>query len=264
MKYSYRFFLGGHDLEMHTIRELLMEAGLGGAIADHGLAWGAKASAYASDIRASLARGETPVLIELADDLGACFERNRILFVDHHAERAGSDAPSALRQIFDLIAAGRKPIWTRWFALVEANDIGHAEALRRLGASPAEIRAVRDADRRAQGVGTQIEAESRRAIAGMQRRGALAIVGTTASTSSAIADFLLPEYDGPGPGNLIVLMPDKIAFFGDGCVVRALADVPACWYGGALPERGYWGAPRASVAAVEPLIDRIAALLNNQ
>jgi len=163
----HRFFLGGHDLEMLTIRELLIEAGLGGAIVDHDLAWGARASAYASDIRASLARGETPVLIELADDLGESFERSRIVFADHHAERAGSGAPSALRQIFDLIAACRKPVWSRWLALVEANDIGHAEALRRLGASRGEIRSVRDADRRAQRVSTEVEEESRRAIAGM-------------------------------------------------------------------------------------------------
>lgn len=266
---SHRFFLGGRDLEMLAIRELLIEAGLGDRTVDHGLAWGARASAYAGGIAASLACGETPVLIELADDLGDDFDRSRILFVDHHGARAGADRPSSLRQVFALIAPGRELVWTRWMALVEANDIGHAEGLRRLGAAHEEIRRVRDADRRAQGITPEIEAESRRAIAGLVRRDGLAIVETTAATSSAIADFLLPEYGGPRVDELLVLMPGKAGFFGAGAVIRALAAAPdwqaRCWYGGALPETGFWGAPLApgskSPGEGESLIETIIGIL---
>jgi hypothetical protein len=258
---SCRFFLGGHDLEMVTIAELLREAGLGGRVEDKHLSWGAKASAYAKEIRESLRNGETPVLIELADDLGEDAGRSRILFVDHHGERAGAGAPSALRQIFDLAGPGRGLSWTRHCALVEANDIGHAEGLRAAGASPAEIRAIRDADRRAQGIGAGVEEESRRAIATMTWQGGLAIVNTKAHTSSAIIDFLLPEYGGPGARNLLVLMPDKAAFSGEGKVVLALSCVPGSWCGGALPERGYWGAPRASTGSAARLAATITTLL---
>lgn len=259
---SCRFFLGGHDLEMVTIADLLRKAGFAGRVEDKHLSWGAKASAYANEIRESLRRGETPVLIELADDLDDSFERSRILSVDHHGTRAGAEAPSALRQIFDLAGRSHGLSWTRHYALVEANDIGHAAGLGAAGAAPAEIRALRDADRRTQGIGVDVEEESRRAIAAMIRRGGLSIVETKAPTSSAIADFLLPEYGGPGAPNLLVLMPDKAAFFGEGRVVRALACFPGCWYGGALPDKGFWGAPRASVSSADELAATIAKLLD--
>ena len=63
------FFLGGHDLEMLTIRELLEKAAPG-RFHDKRLAWGARATEYKEEIGACLHRGETPVLVELKDDLG--------------------------------------------------------------------------------------------------------------------------------------------------------------------------------------------------
>jgi hypothetical protein len=253
---TWRFFLGGHDLEMREIRALLNEAGLEQCIVDHELAWGARASAYEGDIRAAIATGETPVLIELTDDLPCDFLKAGLVNIDHHGSRAGADAPSALRQVYDLVGRRHGLAWTRQRALVEANDVGHVPALRAMGATPEEIRAIRDADRRAQGVSAATEQESRRAAAAAQRRGALTLVRTTAPTSSAIADFLLPEYGGPGADDLIVVMPDKIAFFGLGTVIDRLKDTPGSWYGGALPARGYWGAPLTGAAA-----DEIAAAI---
>lgn len=258
MKSAYRFFLGGHDLEMVAIRDLLVGAGHGDRVEDKRLAWGVKASAYRDEIGASLARGETPVLIELPDDLDRRIDRAALLLVDHHGARAGADAPSALRQIFDLLGGGT---WTRRLALVEANDVGHAEGMRELGASPDEIRKIRDADRNAQGVSAEVETESRRALAAARRRGGLTIVETTAPTASAICDFLLPEYGGAGAGNLLVVMPGKVAFFGEGRVVRALAAVPDSWHGGALPKTGYWGSPREALGSVDELIARISGVL---
>ena len=37
-------------------------------------------------------------------------------------------------------------------------------------------------------------------------------------------------------------MTTKVGFFGNGAVIEALKSWPGCWYGGALPERGFWGA----------------------
>lgn len=261
----HRFVLGGQDLEMLTIRQLLDAAGLAGFTTDHNLPWGARASAYDAEIRASLKRGEKPVLVELASDLAADIDPARLILVDHHGARAGAQAPSSLRQVFDLIAPGRALSWTRWHALVEANDIGHAQGLRALGANADEVRKVRDADRRAQGIGAAVETESRRALAGLAWHGGLAVVSTDAPTSSAIADFALPEYGGPQLEDLLVLMPDKAAFFGNGAVVLALARAPAwkslCWHGGALPARGFWGAPLVSRQAGEALIGEVAGIL---
>jgi hypothetical protein len=256
---NWRFFLGGNDLEMEEIRALLSGAGLADRIVDRGLAWGARASAYEHEIDAAIRAGETPVLIELFDDLPAGIDRSRSIVIDHHGARAGAQAPSALRQLYDLVAAPRGMAWTRRYALVEANDVGHVPALRAMGADPAEIRAIRDADRKAQGVTDAMERESRRAIARAERHGRLTVVRTATPTSSAVGDFLLPEYGGPGAAALVVVMPGKVAFFGDGHVIERLKDVPGCWYGGSLPERGYWGAP-ADATQAEAITARIQSL----
>jgi hypothetical protein len=237
-----RYFLGGNDLEMKEIRALLVEAGRADRIVDKALAWGARASAYLNEIETALGRGETPVLVELADDLPADIDRGRLVEIDHHGDHAGADRPTALEQVFARLGLPATA-WTRWRALVAANDVGHAPALRRHGATADEIRAIRDADRRAQGITAAIEAESRRALAAAERAGDLVIVRTAAPTSSAIVDFVLPEYGGPGADDVVVVMPGKLSFFGRGAVIERLKDVPGCWWGGALPERGYWGAP---------------------
>ena len=114
--------------------------------------------------------------------------------------------------------------------------------LRALGASSREIVAIRNQDRRAQGVNAGIERESRRAVAEATRAGGLTIVTTSAATSSAITDFIQPEFGGPGAANLLVQMPGKLAFFGSGAVIARLQTVAGSYWGGALPEEGYWGA----------------------
>jgi len=257
-KAEYRFFFGGHDLEMTEIQALLSEIELGDRIVDFGLPWGARASAYQAEITAALLRGETPVLIELEDDLPAGFDRDDIISIDHHGVRAGAERPSALRQVYDLVGVNRRLAWTRRRALVDANDIGHVRALRAMGATPDEVRAIRDADRMAQGVSDATERESRRAIAAAEHRGALVIVRSSAPTSSAIVDFLLPEYGGPGADEVLVVMPDKVAFFGRGSVIEDLKSVPGCWYGGALPNFGYWGAMLEGSSA-EEVVERVVA-----
>lgn len=259
----YRFFLGGRDLEMLEIARLLDEAGLGERIVDCGPAWGARASLYSDNIRAAIDNGETPVLIELVDDLPTSIERRRLVQIDHHGISAGVDRPSSLRQIFDLVAPSSMVVWNRYRALIEANDIGHIVAMRALEASPEEICKIRDADRAAQGITPDIEIESRRAISNARYLGSLLIAETTAPTSSAVVDFLMPEYGGPGAEHVLVITSGSVAFFGAGSVVSALCSRPNCWYGGALPERGFWGAARVDVDLCE-LSKTIATLLSSE
>lgn len=237
------FFLGGHDLEMIEVRKLIEAADPMLAIHDKGLHWGARASSYLPGIESALASGNTPVLVELEHDLPDTLPRARLMFVDHHGEAAGHNKPGALRQVFELLSKERTIAWTRWHELVQVNDIGHIAGLRAMGASPDEIRLVRDADRLAQGITADIERQSRAAIEGMKAEGALSVIRTDLTTASAITDFLEPEYGGRPVPNLLVLMPGKAAFYGDGGAILAMRDWPGCWYGGALPERGYWGAP---------------------
>lgn len=257
---SLRFFLGGCDLEMTAIDELLREAGHGDRIVDRSLAWGAHASSYAEDILAALAAGETPVLVELLDDLPDTVDRSRLIEIDHHGPRAGHGRPTSIEQIFHLVGWPAGLVWTRRRTLVAANDRGHARAMRAIGASPEEIRAIRDADRAAQGITAEVEAESRRALAAARREGPLLIVETTSPTASAVHDFLLPEYGGDGSSDVLVATASTWGFSGDGRVIADLSMTPGCWYGGDLPERGFWGAPLGTVSR-ETLVARILAHL---
>lgn len=254
---AYRFFLGGHDLEMVEIGRLLAAAGLSDRVVDAGLAWGARASAHGEMIAASLAAGETPVLIELIDDLDPSIDRARLVNIDHHGDRAGHDQPTAIEQVHTLLGSAAPP-WTRWWSLVAANDKGHAPALRALGATPEEVRAVRDADRVAQGVSPEWEAAARAALSRAKQRGALRVVDVDAPTSSPVMDFLLPEYGGPGAGDTVVLTTKAVNFFGRGAVIQALADEPGAWFGGDLPIAGYWGVATTDTHRRADLVRRIA------
>jgi hypothetical protein len=234
------FFLGGHDLEMVTIRDLL----LGVAperFYDKRLAWGAKASAYRQELSETLVRGLTPVFVELANDLN--LDPALFLEVDHHGERAGENRPTSLHQVFDLLKLPPER-WTHWFDLVAANDWGYIPAMVEVGASQEEIIQVRAADRAAQGITPEEDAEGEQAVAHAEilANGALTVVHLLHSRTATVADRLQPELGGPGYKNLLVYSPDQVNFFGSGELIFALdRKFPGGWYGGALPARGFWG-----------------------
>lgn len=238
------FFLGGGDLEMAAIGELLRRCAPG-RVQDDALAWGARASAYADRIQQALQDGRTVVLVELTDDLGLTSgaSRDRVVVVDHHGPLAGRDRPTSLEQVFTLLGrpAGE---WTRWHTLVAANDRGHVRALEAVGASPAEIAQVRAADRAAQGITSEQEAAGRRAAEQAETvwQGALTVVELPHDRTATVTDVLDRALGGPGYQNLLVLGPHSTTFFGVGEAVAALAAAwPDGYYGGELPERGFWG-----------------------
>lgn len=264
------FFLGGYDLEMVTIRDLLEEQQA--VFHDGHLTWGAKASAYRDEIRAAIDRGATPVLIELDNDLdlptspatdlltqhsGPPTRHSLLppcLLVDHHGARAGADRPTSLHQVFSLLGLPPER-WTRHFDLVAANDRGHIRAMLALRppATRDELIAIRAADRAAQGVRPEDEAAAREAVARRETvaSGALTILRLTAQHTSPAADLMEPALGGPGHQNLLVLSPREVNFFGAGPLVQQLNErFPGGWYGGNLPERGFWGHQTASKSEV--------------
>jgi hypothetical protein len=251
----YAFFLGGHDLEMVTIRDLV--AAENQRVVDKHLRWGAKASHYSEEIEAALARGEIPVLVELPNDLGvpeidACDVIDRspkknlampIVVVDHHGERADLAKPTSLHQVFQLLNLPRER-WTRWLDLVAANDRGHVREMRAIGASDEEIARVRAADRAAQGITAAEEAAGEQSIRNAQRfaNGRLVVVHLPHGHSAVAADRF--ELSDEPPENIMVFGPSEVNFFGRGDLVQALDHrFPGGWYGGALPNRGFWGHP---------------------
>lgn len=238
---NYQFFLGGHDLEMIAIRELI-ENHSSAIVHDKRLRWGARASDYRQEINAALAAGATPVLVELEQDLDLPEDKARI--VDHHGDSAGHDKPTCLEQVFALLELPRH-LWTRHRALVAANDRGYIPAMRQeLNATPEEIRTIRQQDRQAQGITAD---EERAAIAAIDEieyccHGRLAIARLPHNRTAALVDRLQPEAGGPGIDNILVISPGEVNFYGTGAAVAALAKkYPSGWYGGDLPVKGFWG-----------------------
>ena len=256
---AYRFFLGGRDLEMAEIR-VLLDRHAPGWIEDKHLAWGAKTSDYQAELLAALVRDETPVLIELQDDLPlAPVDQGRVVIVDHHGVRAGAGEATSIEQVWRLLGLPAAD-WPRRLALVAANDRAHVAGLIAMGATPAEVAEIRSADRMAQGVTPADEAEAGRAIAARCQDGKVTVIETGGSTSSAIADRILPALGGPGYERLLVAMPREVAVFADGAAIRELADAyPESWWGGDLPNAGFWGMalPAAGNGTVSGLVDRL-------
>ncbi len=234
------FFLGGSDLEMQTVRGLLEES-VPGRFHDKHLGWGARASAYREEIGQVLAGGHTPMLVELEDDLG--LDRARVVIVDHHGARAGSDQPTSLHQVFGLLGLPAER-WTRWFALVAANDRGHIAEMARLGATAEEIRRVRATDRAAQGISREEERAGEETVrrAETLAEGRLTLVRLPHEHTATVTDRIDQALGGPGFENLLVLCPEEVNFFGSGELVAAVdRRFPGGWYGGALPQNGFWG-----------------------
>lgn len=246
MTARYAFFLGGHDLEMETIKRLLTTRCGDAVVYDKGLGWGAKATDYANEIKRERRNGRRVVLIELITGIHS---EDDSIIIDHHNERAGHSRPTSLEQVFDLLNLDRSKDWSRTFDLVSANDRGHISGMLALDppASESETEAIRRADRAAQGVTEQEERMAIEAISNAARLGGgkLTVVRCPHDRASVVADIIDSRLGGAGFENLLVMGPAEVDFFGTGTVVSWLAaNHEGSWFGGDLPERGFWGAKR--------------------
>lgn len=247
------FLLGGHDLEMLTIRKLLETRQV--PFADRNLSWGAKASDYQAEIEQWDHPGHHLVFIELIIDLQPSQASWSV--VDHHGPQAGRGTPTSLEQVARMLGVSDQEFaGHRDWQLVAANDRGHVRGMRQLDppATDDEIRQIRLADLQAQGITDQQLEHARRDAkqAEWLCDGRLTVVRTSGhDRSGLIADVLEPFFGGPGFDNLLVIGADEVGFFGRGELVQGLADQspspPDAWYGGNLPEYGYWGARRSQL-----------------
>ena len=245
---KYFFFLGGHDGEMIEIRNLL-EAKHHQYVDKH-LAWGASISDYDADIK-NIPQNAVPVFIELAIDRPL---PEGAVIIDHHNEKAGRDQKTSLEQVADLL---NLPL-NRRQQLISANDRGHIRAMRKIGATDEEIESIRLFDRKAQGVSDEDE---RLAALSIDSRlespfEDTAVIESKTNKTSPVFDRLYEKY-----AHVFVYTPDgEINYSGSGDMVNALQDfyrneyvkkerIPegsaASWYGGNLPETGFWGAKTA-------------------
>jgi hypothetical protein len=243
------YFLGGQDLEMLTIKALLVSKG--SAYHDKNLGWGAKLSSYQNELKGVL----HPVLIELSLD---CEAPHNAIIVDHHGENSGYKA-SSLRQVFDLLQCHTSE-WTRYFQLVEANDVGHIAGLKAMGATNDEITSIRKADRAAQGITPEQELEGELAYKNLEihtnniHANNLAVITLLHAKTATVADlYAVSKYTHP----LLVLSPQEVNFYGSGELISKLNNhFKGGWMGGNLPKTGFWGIRSTlTLAEIKAVID---------
>jgi hypothetical protein len=257
-KLTMMFMLGGADLEMAEIRKLLDAEGV--QYVDKGLTWGAKASAYQTEIEALLAQGTKPVLIELEEDLPKEMIA-QCMIVDHHGKRAGADKPTSLHQVFALLELPAVR-WTRRMELVAANDRGYIPALQEVGATMEEIRQIRVGE---SGAPAEMVEATRAAIAEREIDGRLTVVRLPHTRSGLLCDMMHPALGGVGYDRLLVITSDgqkltEVNFYGDGTAIETLDKrFPGGWKGGSLPKYGYWG-KIGEVPSERQLVSTLTAL----
>ena len=257
-KEKFWFFLGGHDLEMLTIRELL-DTYYNSRYSDKSLKWGAKVSDYKLEIQKKIDEGFTAVLIELEPDIELAVQP--VIHVDHHGDKAGADAATSLEQVFFLLGLP-EDAWSRHLSLVAANDRGHIRELQQRGASNDEILKIRQDDWKAQGIDDEEVDQAKAALRDAQvpAKGYLRVFSKN-DRSSVIADLASRALEGPGFTVLFVTGPAEANLYGPGYIIESLneafKDSQSTWCGGALPEYGFWGMGLPDKADRDPTLQRV-------
>ncbi|MCP5061055.1 MAG: hypothetical protein GY936_01145 [Ignavibacteriae bacterium] len=197
---KYVFFLGGQDLEMETIREILANTKY--KVYDNNLEWGAKLSSYKNELK-ELSKEVIPVLIELELDFD---KPKNTKIIDHHNDK--EDRPSSLEQIAKLLGIEL----SRKQQLIAANDKGYIPAMECLCATGKEINDIRTADRKAQGVTEEDERLARESIATCKKEeNGITIIKSLTDKFSPITDRMY------GKTNRLLIYTDiELTYYGTG------------------------------------------------
>lgn len=198
------FLLGGYDLEMVTIRELLDDSGE--IYFDKCLRWDNALLSMYQDVLDKYKDEEVTVYgIELRAAAEDADRYPRYKLIDHHNEL--SHHPAALEQIAGIL---QKPL-TRFQQLVAANDSGYIPGMESLGGTKEEIDDIRRKDRRAQGVTEEDERLAEQAVGHHKEQyGSLVVVQSPTSRFSAVCDRLYPYH------SLLVYNKTEWMFYGKG------------------------------------------------
>ena len=194
------FLLGGYDLEMMTIKQML-EGRKDCVVLDKHLRWNnAKLSAYREDLH--LYQEYDVFGIELQEDIPLPHNYYRI---DHHNDWAHK--PSALEQVASVIGVKLN----RDQQLIAANDRGYIPAMQAIEATEEEIADIRKRDRKAQGVTESDETLAEQSLAqNLSRYGSLIVVKSLTSRFSPICDRLFPYQ------RLIIYTNSEWMYYGEG------------------------------------------------
>lgn len=244
---SFVFLLGGHDLEMITIKQLLIDNAFSEEknIADLDLEWGAKLSDY----QKLLNDEQTFVGIELSQDITP---PSHYINIDHHNEN--NNKSSSLEQVAELL----KIELTRRQQLIAANDKGYIPAMKALGATPEEITEIRRLDRVAQGVTDEDERLAEKSIIeNLTTDRGVTVIKSRTSKFSTITDRLYPC------DQLLVYTDNELTIYGVdiSILINRFAELSTNWTtysGGGM--QGYWGISKGKIT--KGLIKKIIKTVN--
>lgn len=225
------FLLGGYDLEMLTIKQML-EGRDDCVLKDKHLRWdNAHLSAYQDELLHYTYNNIYG--IELQEDITP---PENYLRIDHHND--WTYKPSALEQVAEVLGV----TLNRQQQLIAANDRGYISAMQELSATEEEIANIRKEDRKAQGVTETEEQLAEESIrSNLRKCGSLIIVKSQTSRFSPICDRLFPYK------RLLIYTNQEWMFYGEGKaeLVKILKDEIAekkVFYGGG--DKGYIGCIR--------------------
>lgn len=243
------FLLGGNDLEMTTIKNLLVNAGE--QFETHELRWdNAKLSSYEKTLEEY---GNSPDYqiygVELNEDIP---HPDNYVRIDHHNDFANK--PSSLEQVATLLGLAMD----RHMQLVAANDSRYIPGMIKLGASREEIDDIRRADRAAQGVSEgddeRLAEESLKSCKGDASN--LYVVKSLTSKFSTICDRMYPYR------RLLIYNDDVAEFYGEGVndltsLFKSELDAKKMYHGGG--DSGYLGTVSGAYSKEEisGIVDKI-------
>ncbi len=241
------FLIGGHDLEMQTIIELLKENDQN--FVDRNLRWD---NAVLSVYKDLLGFEGAIFGVELYEDITP---RKNYYRIDHHNDFIGKK--SSLEQVADILGVKM----TRCQKLVAANDSRYIPGMVDLGATETEIREIRKADRKAQGVTDADEILADKAIENnLSMRNGVMVVKLETNRFSAICDKLYPYK------KLLIYSDSELVYYGEdvGKVACRFEDEIKCgraFKGGG--ETGFFGLASGHFSKNEILyyLDKIINLL---
>ncbi|MCX6279676.1 MAG: hypothetical protein NT004_16500 [Bacteroidetes bacterium] len=231
---DFYFLLGGHDLEMVEIENLLVDYQESDnpefqiEYSDLGLGWGAKLSSYSSIISRIQARNI--VGIELSEDIPA---PTNYMSIDHHDDK--SYLPSSIEQVAELL---RHPL-SRYQMLVAINDRLYIQGLMDYVATKEEIDEIRVKDRKAQGVTKTDEELALQSIhKNLTIEFGVMVVKSLTPKFSAITDRLFPY------ASLLIYNDQELNYYGKN--IKILIEEYAGMIGTGKAyfrdaENGFWG-----------------------
>lgn len=197
---NYLFLLGGHDLEMVEIKNLLVQNKQD--YLDKNLSWGAaKWSDYSTEFKKPANKGKIFVGIELSDKQD--MPENGI-DIDHH--NFNSDKASSIEQISRLLNVELN----HWQQLVAANDRGYIHGLEQMCATKEEIKKIREADKQAQGVTAEDEAKALESVKNhKEETDGFVIIKSLTDKFSPITDLMFGNAE-----KLIVYNDTSLSYYG--------------------------------------------------